>query len=355
MEQKRKILIVDDSPTNVAILEEILNEYECQTAPTGEDALKIAPEFRPDLILLDIMMPGIDGYETCRKLRESPELRYVKIVMLSAKASIAERLKGYEVGADDYMAKSFDVDELLAKVKVFLRLKSVEEVDRLKTDFLRLLCMDTQNPLLSIIQPLDRLARNEEMTIDDRKSVIKKITQSTKQLQELFEKVMTLSTMKAGKFRYQFDQEDLCSVVREAVSEVKELADIKGVEIHQNLPDSANCKMDRIEMVNVVKTILGNAIRFSPSPSRVSVDLIDDSVCYRLAVKDYGKGISPDFIEQVYDEFTYVDVKEFTEWHGLSLPIAQRIVEEHSGWIDVKSIPGEETTFNVNLPILKSA
>src|SRR5438128_6009709 len=128
MRHNGKILIVDDNATNIAILEELLSDhYKLHSARSGEEALAALEEFRPDLILLDIMMPGIDGYETCRRIRANPARKNVKVIMVSAKAMVSERLKGYEAGADDYITKPFEEDELLAKVQVYLRLKSVEE------------------------------------------------------------------------------------------------------------------------------------------------------------------------------------------------------------------------------------
>ena len=104
-----RILLVDDNPTNLAILEEMLeDEFDLATSTSGEEALALATEFEPALILLDVMMPGIDGYETCRRLRSHAELRNTKVIMVSAKAMVSERLQGYEVGADDYVTKPFD-------------------------------------------------------------------------------------------------------------------------------------------------------------------------------------------------------------------------------------------------------
>ncbi|MGH9361080.1 MAG: response regulator, partial [Thermoanaerobaculia bacterium] len=132
--KRPRILVVDDDPINVCILEEILAEqYELATAGNGEEALEKAPAFKPDLVLLDIMMPGIDGYEVCRRLKSNPRLRDAKVILVSAKAMLSERLEGYESGADDYLTKPFDDAELMAKVRVFLRLKSIEEIDRFKT------------------------------------------------------------------------------------------------------------------------------------------------------------------------------------------------------------------------------
>ena len=135
MQRQSRILLVDDNPTNLAILEEMLDdEYRWEAATSGEEALEIAPDFQPDLILLDVMMPGINGYETCRRIRANPALRNVKIVMVSAKALVSERLEGYDAGADDYLTKPFDEKELLAKVRVYL---SREQMKREIMEMLR--------------------------------------------------------------------------------------------------------------------------------------------------------------------------------------------------------------------------
>ena len=129
MQEKSKILAVDDNSINLAVIEELLeSRYNLMTVSTGTDALKMAQEFRPDLIILDIMIPGMDGYEVCRQIRKSSSLRHTKIIMVSAKAMTAERLKGYQVGADDYLTKPFDGEELLAKVCAQLSPKPVKAI-----------------------------------------------------------------------------------------------------------------------------------------------------------------------------------------------------------------------------------
>jgi CheY-like chemotaxis protein len=132
MRQKYKILAVDDDRANLNIISEILfDEYEVKTAESGERALEIIKSYTPDLILLDIMMPGIDGYEVCRLLRTDSALAHTKILFLSAKEMLEERLRGYKVGGDDYITKPFEEDELLAKIRVFLKFKSEEAIKSL--------------------------------------------------------------------------------------------------------------------------------------------------------------------------------------------------------------------------------
>ena len=126
--EKPKILVVDDEPRNQRILSEILeDEFNLIMASNGAEALSLNDSERPDLILLDIMMPGIDGYEVCSQIKKDPQFQFTKIILVSGKALIEERLKGYSVGADDYLTKPFIGEELLAKAKVFLRLNSVEK------------------------------------------------------------------------------------------------------------------------------------------------------------------------------------------------------------------------------------
>jgi sigma-B regulation protein RsbU (phosphoserine phosphatase) len=121
---KKKILIVDDVEINVEILKELLEEqYALATANSGQQCLEKISRFKPDLVLLDIVMPGMDGYETCRRIKSDPQSETAHILLISSKTSVESRLKGYEVGTDDYIVKPFDNDELLAKIKVQIRLR----------------------------------------------------------------------------------------------------------------------------------------------------------------------------------------------------------------------------------------
>jgi CheY-like chemotaxis protein len=132
MENQYKILAVDDDLANLNIISEMLEDrYEVEIATSGEEGLKIAKQIVPDLILLDIMMPGIDGYEVCRRLRSDATFANTKILFLSAKELVRDRLTGYDAGGDDYITKPFDDEELLAKIRVFLRLKLEEEMKSL--------------------------------------------------------------------------------------------------------------------------------------------------------------------------------------------------------------------------------
>jgi len=129
VQDKNKILAVDDNSINLAVMEELLgDQYNLITVSTGTDALRVAEEFQPDLILLDIMLDGVNGYEICQQVRQSSSLKHTKIIMVTAKAMESERLKGYQAGADDYLTKPFDGEELISKVCSHLDPKPVDAV-----------------------------------------------------------------------------------------------------------------------------------------------------------------------------------------------------------------------------------
>ncbi len=351
MQQQNKILIVDDNPTNVLILEEMLGEsYRLQTATCGEDALTLAQGFKPDLVLLDIMMPGLDGYETCRLLREKRALRHTKIVMVSAKAMLEERLHGYDVGADDYITKPFEQEELLAKVRVYLRLKSVEEVDQLKSDMLSLLSHETRTPLNGILMPVQMIRDDETMEPAMRNEFLEMVHESAEQLLHLFERISMLSKMKTGQWVFDRQSGDLCDVIQYTLSTVAAQAAEREVTLDADLLTSAPALLDIEQMHAVVTALLENAIRFSTPDECVRVILACDNECYCLTVSDTGPGIDPDHIASIFEGLTEPDINHHTEGQGLSLAVAQQIVQGHDGTIEVDSVKGAGSTFRVWLP-----
>ena len=351
MSQKHRILAVDDNPTNLVVLEELLaDDYEIRIATTGEEALQCAPAFRPDLILLDIMMPGIDGYETCRRLRAESDLRHTKIVMVSAKAMATERLKGYEAGADDYITKPFDVTEMLAKVRVYVRLKTVEEVDALKTSAFSLLSDETNTPLTGLMFSAAML-KEDEVSREERFVRAETILVNAMRLQSLFENVLKLSALKAQTVQMYIREEDISAVAREVVYEMASVAEERNIRIEEQLTEPAVAPFDSAQIKEVIKTILHNALRFSPDNGCVQLQTTRAGDKISLSVTDQGKGIPAETIANIFEEFHTQDIRHHSKGHSLSLAIARHILHAHNGTISVSSMPGSNTTFTVQLPV----
>jgi signal transduction histidine kinase len=352
MSVREKILIVDDNPTNIEILQEYLqDDYELEIAYSGEEALAKAAVFQPAIMLLDIMMPGMDGYETCRRIRASPELAHIKIIILSVKAMLSERLEGYTAGADDYITKPFEEEELLAKVRVYLRLKSVEEMNELNGNLLALLSHETRTPLTSILMPVEMLMTNAEMETEQRVTLLRIIYDSTKSLQRLFDKIFLLNTLKTGTAHLQFAPTDLCALARAAADSLAAQAAARDIRIERQGVDALPATLDGPRIQQVLEAVLDNAVRFSPAGGQVVVHVAQDGDQAVVQVTDHGAGIAPHFLPQLFKEFTCTDVDHHSGGHGLSLAIARQVLRYHGGSIAAASDPGTGTVFTVRLPL----
>ncbi len=350
MQQTQKVLIVDDNEHNVAILELILEEYILETAANGNDALAVAHRFRPDLILLDVMMPGMSGYEVCRTLRDDKTFTNTKIIMVSAKAMTAERVKGYEMGADDYITKPFDEDELLAKVRVYLRLKSLEEVAKMKNDLLSLLSHELNTPLNQILPALELLQDDDDMNVAERRQWLDIIRSGVTGLEALFDRIMTLNQLKSGTSTFECDVVDICEIMRGEIHALTMEADKRDIHLIDRLPGATHCSVD-IQYINrVFAAVLDNAIRYSPEGSDVLVELEPNGSTVTLLIADDGPGIDPELIPAISDGFAVTDVSHHSSGHGLSLAIANEIMIAHNGHMEWQLPPDGGTTVAISIP-----
>ena len=353
MQPRNKILAVDDNVIDIITIEKLLSDhYDLKTASTGEQALEVAAEFKPDIILLDNMMPGLDGGDVCRQIRSDSRLRHTKIIMISGKSRVSERIEAYQAGADDYITKPFNEDELLAKIRVYLRLKSVEELDQFKTDVLTLLCHEARTPLNGLIAPVEMLMSEEEVDAEEKKLLIEMVHSAAKRLHHFFENVMLLSYLKSGKLPLNLEPSNPCDVVHEAVCDVATKAAEHNIIIGEKFDPGPTVNLDRQKIRMAIASILDNAIRFSPSGARVNVSLAgeDESVC--ISVTDHGEGIDPDYLPYVFEELSDPDIDHHSRGQGLSLAIARQIVQHHNGTIAAESTKGSGTTFTIRLPVM---
>ncbi|MBN2595026.1 MAG: hybrid sensor histidine kinase/response regulator [Sedimentisphaerales bacterium] len=350
---RSKILAVDDDAVDIKTIEKLLGEhYEFRTATTGEEALVVAADFRPDIILLDNMMPGLDGGQVCRQIRADSGLRHTKIIMLSGKSMVSERIEAYRAGADDYITKPFNEDELLAKIRVYLRLKSVEEVDQFKTDVLTLLCHEARTPLNSLIAPAEILMSEDEINADEKKLLIEMLHSAAKRMHRFFENVMLLSSLKSGKWKFNSEPADLCQVVHESVCDVATMAVERKIKIKEKFDAGPTVCLDSQQIKRVITAILDNAIRFSQSGGSVDVCVSGDSESVCVSVTDHGQGIEPDYLPYVFEELSDPDIDHHSKGQGLGLAIARQIVQQHNGTINAESTKSSGTTFTVRLPVM---
>ncbi|HCE43333.1 MAG TPA: hypothetical protein DET40_07280 [Lentisphaeria bacterium] len=351
--KKNRILIVDDDPTNILILEEILNrQFEIRSVLDCLESVAAAIDFKPDIILLDIMMPGQDGYEICRKLRDQEELAFTKIILLSAKSMLNDRLKGYQAGADDFIIKPFDSEELLAKVRVFIRLKSVQEIDRMKDDLINLFSHETRTPLNAIVG-FGKILNASEKLGDHEKECVDHIVSSGMILLELVNKTILLSNLRNGSRAVIEKKTSFETIVEKAVAAVEEKSRLKNIILLKDCKQgTAPFKADEDLMVTALCFVLENAVKYSPYLGTVEVNVRKTKDGIACDVKDNGKGLAdvrnP---EKFFSEFYVEDVEHHGRGHGLSLVIVKHIVLLHNGSVSAANNKGEPgCTFTIEIP-----
>ncbi|MBF0451069.1 MAG: response regulator [Candidatus Magnetomorum sp.] len=346
---KFKVLIIDDDPLNLEILEEILSEkYTVHTESSGEDAIRVLPEFNPDLLLLDIMMPGIDGYEVCRRIRSMNRYSMLKIILVSGKAMLDERLEGYEAGADDYITKPFVDEELEAKVRVFLRLKRSEEIDQIKGDLLRVFSHETRTPLNGILLSTE-LLRSDDSMGDEAKAYIQVIEDSGRRLLEFVKKTTLLCDIKNG-LTLEKNINSLDAYLQMAIKAVRKDAKARNIKIQSNSVD-VQMTADWRMLVKVFIFVIENAVKFSPPDGQVVIKTtVLDTSC-EIRITDQGKGIEPEWMDKIFNEFAVRDVMHHQKGLGLSLAISKYLVEMHNGTIHAESEKSSKTSFIIRLPI----
>ncbi len=345
-----KVLIVDDEPYNVTLIEEIL-EYDCNfqymSTTNGTDALYLMNSYNPDIVILDIMMPGINGYEVCRKIKSDKKHKFAKILMVSGKAMVEERLEGYDAGADDYITKPFVDDELLAKLKVFSKLKKTEELDELKTAILHLFSHETKTPLNGILLGsqliLDTPAVPEKIT-----GYAKLIKISGERIHDLVRKILLLSSLRTNVILDKSSQS-----VRKYLKHVIDVTKAKqqaSSDIALQCPEDFTLTLDWKLFNEAFCAVLENGLRFSPDGQPLLLTAAIDASWATFSITDLGIGIDPESIDRIFDEFHSHHIDNHTRGTALSLAISQEIMKLHHGKISVQSTPGQGTTFTLTLP-----
>lgn len=350
------LLLVDDNPSNLEILLEIFGEgFDTRTAASGEEALFVLQSYRPDIVLLDIMMPGIDGYEVCRRIRATRGLTGLKVIMVSAKALLQERILAYEAGADDYVAKPFDDDEILSKVRVFARLKNVEELVQIKTDILTLITDALQTPLRWITTPAEALSKEGDIPEEQLQRLAKVIANNAARLSEFFRKATMLCELREGRIGGSLAEVDLCSLLRAVVEEQRALIEDRCLTVMQDLRARPVLRADQEKLRIAFSHVLQNSLEFSQSGAIVTIGVGESGSEAVVTFEDSGKGIGPSLLPHVFTEFAASELKNYSDGPGLSLAIAREIALLHGGDLAAESLPGLRTVFTFSLPVPSGA
>jgi two-component system sensor histidine kinase/response regulator len=360
-----RVLVVDDSPDNTFLIQAILEEegYKIDVLNNGSDALAYIDASPPDLLLLDVMMPGMDGFEVTQRIRKNAKLPFIPILLITAHDQ-PRVSQGLDTGADDFIRKPVEFDELLARVRSLLRLKhSVDERDQIarqREDFVSRLTHDLRTPLVAADRMMSLLQQGALGELSPEVAeALATMERSNQNLLDMVNTLLQVYCYEAGRKTLSLTPIDLRQLLKEVVQGLMPIAVDKGLTLQTNLDDDdklIELRGDRLELHRVFTNLVGNAVKFTDSGSvivrlskivRPEPDKADQP-WVRVEVEDTGPGISPEYHSSLFEPFRHGNHKR--SGSGLGLHLSCQIIKAHQGTIEVQSEVGKGSLFVVELP-----
>ncbi|MBM4128725.1 MAG: response regulator, partial [Nitrospira sp.] len=326
--------------------------YDTAEAYDGEEGLKQVSQYNPDLIILDVMMPKLDGLEVCQRLKSDETTKYIPVLMLTAKGEVEDKVKGLDIGADDYLPKPFDYKELSARVRSLLSIKRAREklVEEEKAEALGVMmdevAHEIRNPLVSI-GGFARRVYKDLPEGNPNKKYMEMIISNVAVLENMIKQLIELKTT-AISYR---EPVNINYIILESLRKFEEECEDKGIDVDTDLMDDPPLiPADREQMKMAFSHIISNSIEAMQDKTRVlkiSSRVIEKQI--EVQVSDTGKGIPRDKLKSIFDPFFTSKIYG----PGLGLTFALKIIQTHRGTISVESEVGKGTTLTIRLPIKK--
>jgi two-component system, sensor histidine kinase and response regulator len=342
------ILAVDDNPDNLFLVQLALEQegHEIQLVDNGPEALSIVEKSPPDLILLDVMMPGMNGYEVASRIRSNRHLPFIPILMITAHEQ-SSVVQGLDAGADEFIRKPVQIDELQARVRSLLRLK--QSIDQ-RESFVQCLTHDLRTPLVAADRMLSLISQGIFGEVScDLQEALGSLTTSNQNMLSMLNTLLDAYTYDVGKKVLSFITFPFADLVAEVLRELEPIARDKGIDLRSNVADEiGEIRGDRLELRRVLANLVGNSLKFTDT-GFIEVRVMSDNRQMTIEVEDTGLGIAPEDRDRIFDRFR--QGKHLRSGSGLGLYLCQQIVAAHQGSIDLRSQIGRGTVFTVRLPI----
>ncbi len=367
---RSRVLVVDDIPKNLQVVGTMLrNEgYEVMGATSGADALESVRVQVPDLILLDLMMPEMDGLEVCRRFKTDPAVRSIPIIFLTASNEMEHLVKGFEAGAVDYITKPFNAPELLARVRTHLELRHarerLREMNDEKNEFMGIAAHDLRNPLSAIkgfseiiVEDAQALRRKEAQDLDgvlkEMEEFGERIVATTGRMMEMLQNLLDANRIERGEMQLNVAPTDLGAALHSVIQTQRSHATAKQQRIHlESETTPVVVLVDPSVTVQVLENLVSNAVKYSPPGKDIFVRLKKLAQGARVEVQDQGPGLSAEDQKKLFGKFARLSAKPTGGEHstGLGLSIVKKLVEAMNGRVWCESELGQGAAFIVEFP-----
>ena len=366
-----KILIVDDVVSNVLLLKILLTNEKFQvcTANCGNACIEQAKAEKPDLILLDVMMPDISGFDAAVILKKDPETMDIPIIFLTALNNPSDLVKGFQVGANDFLTKPFNKEELVMRVMHQIQLVAAKRIIVRQNEELKrtisnrdkmysVIAHDLRSPMASIRMVLN-LAVNvvsPDVVGDEIFGLLDKANRESEETHDLLDNLLKWTKSQTGRLNVVYQDIDLDDIVPGVVDIFMMIAEMKKIHL-QYLPaeEKLTVRADNDMIKTIIRNFLSNAVKFTPAGKGIEVFYTREGDFARISVRDHGVGVEPERVETIFHkgETTYGTGGE--EGSGLGLQLCQDFARKNGGEAQVESTLGEGSTFSFTIPLKKDA
>lgn len=357
------VLAIDDNRNNLLVLCGMLKErgYRVRPATSGRLGLQAAAFQAPDIILLDVSMPDMDGYEVCRALKQNESLREIPVIFLSALGESVDKLRAFESGGYDYITKPFKIEEVVARIDTQVTIRRLRqdlqqryeqlcEAEELRDKLMHLVVHDLRNPLGVIIMGLDCILNQTRGGLSPfQTELLQASLQQADLISQMVDDLLDIARIEGGQMPVQIAEQDISAVVDAARASVA----LRGRRLLLDLSAAPRrAEFDAALVRRVLVNLLGNAVKFTPEHGRVEINVRRDPGGIRFEVRDTGAGIAPEFHEKIFEKFGQVEQAQPAKLRstGLGLTFCRLAVEAHGGRVGVESQVGQGSLFWFTLP-----
>ncbi len=376
MEAHPKVLIVDDDKENVDLIAYFLKpqNYHIITAHDGVEALQLVEKETPDLILLDIKLPKMDGFEVCERIKKKSPTKFIPIIMITALKDLKSKIRSLEAGADDFISKPFENIELLTRVKSLLRIKkyhdeleqknkeleeknqSLLRMDQFKEELNHLIVHDMKNPIFVIQGNLQMLMMGLDDSMSNLKKYVDRIDRSTQNLLRMVMNLIDITKIETGSMSLKLELASLNDVIENSLVRIKDFPESTDKQINVDFVEQMPyVKLDVSVMERVMDNLLSFALANVPADGRVDIKTFKTEKTVGAAIHDYGQQIPLKYGDNVFNKFRQIEIKKegYRVGRGLGLTFCNLAVEAHGGkmYLDEKNEVGNRIIFEIPINI----
>ncbi len=358
------ILVVDDTPANLQMLVGMLklSGYRPRPVTSGVQALQAARAEPPHLVLLDVNMPEMNGFQVCAQLKADPRLAAIPVIFISAMSDTLDKVRGFQAGGVDYVTKPFQVDEVKARVAAQLELcrqrrelqagyEKLRRSEQMRDELVHMIVHDLRSPLTAVLANLELLREDADKLPEPSREDVERSLHVARQMMRLINGVLDVSKMEADKMTLQRSECDVVGLIGGTLSDFKGLVGTRAL-VFEHPDEPLPAVVDEQVLTRIVQNLLANALRVTPAQGEIRVAVAAQDSHILVRVNDNGPGIAPELRERIFDKFAQAEDRRARKTHttGLGLTFCKLAVQAHGGQIGVDSELGQGASFWFTLP-----